>query len=499
MQTVFEALQLAFSLHSLLYVAVGVVVGMLVGAMPGISATLGIALAIPFTFALDPAAALGLLAGIHNGASQGGAIPAILLRIPGTPGSVVTSWDGYPLAQQGNAGAAIQLSATSSAVGGMIGAVALMVLGPTVAAFTLAFGPPEMFAIAMFGIVCVSAMLGGDFVKGILSGALGIFLATVGFDGVTGTERFTFHIPQLANGIPEFVVIIGLFSLPAAWTIAQMDEAQSPAKTFEISLKKGVWRVRDVWQSWMRASAIGVGLGILPGSSIGAFMAYAAEKAASKDPESFGKGNVAGLAAAESVNNADNAAAMIPTLTLGVPGSAIAAMMLGALVIQGFQPGPQLFRQAPEIIYTYAIQMFLAAAMLIVLGGVLASRVYANILRLPPRMLVAVIVAMTALGAYSSQNDIFMVYIAFGFGVLGVAMMRFGFPLVPMTIGLVLGGQIERNFSISMLMSQGDASIFFTRPASLIIIIATILVISLLIITKRRSYQSKRGAAHVDD
>ncbi|AVF04343.1 MULTISPECIES: tripartite tricarboxylate transporter permease [Devosia] len=472
MDIVIETLGAVFALKPFLALVMGVVLGIFIGALPGISATMGVALVLPFTYGLDPMSALGLLAGIHNGASQGGAIPSILLRIPGTPGSVVTTWDGYPLARRGDAGAAIQLAAVSSAVGGMIGAATLGIVGPSLAAVTLSFGPPEMFSIAIFGLICVSVLMGPDLLKGLLAALLGLLLATVGFDDVTGYERFSFGIPQLAPGLSELAVMIGLFSLPPAWEIARSLEGSAQLDSVKIVVRKGVWTVRQVWRSWVRASAIGVGLGVLPGSSVGAFLAYAAEKAASKEPETFGKGSVQGLAAAESVNNADNAAAMIPALTLGIPGSAIAAMMLGALVIQGLQPGPQLFRTNPTIVYGYTLQMFVGALLLIVLGGAMASKVYSQVLRLPQTMIMFMVIAMTALGAYASANEMFPVWVAFGFGLVGITLRRLGFPVVPIIIGLVLGKQIEFNYQVSTMMGDGSPAILLQRPVSAAILVA---------------------------
>jgi putative tricarboxylic transport membrane protein len=303
---------------------------------------------------------------------------------------------------------------------------------------------------------------------------------------VTGYERFSFGVPQLAAGVPELAVIIGLFSLPPAWEIARNASTGLDLRDIRIVVHKGVWTIRQVWRSWLRSSGIGVGLGILPGSSVGAFLAYAVEKGASKDPESFGKGNVSGLAAAEAVNNADNAAAMIPALTLGVPGSAIAAMMLGALVIQGLVPGPQLFKTSPVIVYGYAVQMFLGSALLVVLGGVVASRLYANVLRMPQVLILTMVVAMTAIGAYASANEMFPAYVGFGFGLLGVMLMYLGFPLVPIVIGMVLGKEIEFNLQVSTLMGNGSPGILLERPVSATLLLASAVLMAGMVGLKLR-------------
>lgn len=477
--------------QSVLAMCIGTLIGIMLSALPGLSATMCIALAIPFTYGMDTLPALGLLAGIHNGASQGGAIPAVLLRIPGNAGSICTAWDGYPMAKQGHAGGAINLAAWSSAIGGMISALSLVLLAPPLAQVALKFGPPEIFWVNIFGLVTIASMLGDDVVKGILAACFGLLIGTVGLDNVTGHERFTFGVLELVNGIPELAVMVGMFSLPPAWEMAQHVHVHGAKTAFTIQSDRGFWRFAQVWKVWIKSSLIGIIIGILPGSAISAFIAYNEAKRSSKEPEKFGKGSVEGLAAAESVNNADNAAAMIPTLTLGVPGSSIAALMLGALLIQGFQPGPQLFRDAPEVVYGYSWQMFLTSALLIVFGGTLANRVFANILRIPQAMLLPLIVVMVVAGGFGAQNSMFDVYTAFVFGLIGLAMVRFGFPIAPVIIGVVLGGKAEFNLRVSLLMSAGDPSILYTRPICIILILLSAL---LLLYPAYRYFKDQRKA-----
>jgi putative tricarboxylic transport membrane protein len=451
---------------------------MILGAIPGISGTLGVALAIPFTYGMSPVAALGLLAGIHNGASQGGAIPAILLRIPGTPGSICTSWDGYPLAQQGHAGAAIQLSAVSSAVGGMLSALSLVLLAPPLAQAALAFGPPEIFWVNVFGLASIAALLGDDLLKGVIAAGFGLLIGTVGIDNVTGHERYTFDVLDLSGGLQELAVMVGMFCFPPAWELAQQLYRQGEAKAaMPIRSSRGVWSVGRVWWVWFKSSVIGIIIGILPGSAISAFVAYNEAKRGSRTPELFGKGSIEGLAAAESVNNADNAAAMIPTLTLGVPGSNVAALMLGALLIHGFQPGPPLFREAPQIVYGYSWAMFFTALMLIPTGGIVASRLFAQILKIPPVMLLPMIVVVAVTGIFASENYMFNVYVAMVFGLVGLAMMAFDFPIAPVIIGLVLGTKAEFNLRVAMLMSDGDWSILWQGPICGTLIVLTVLLL----------------------
>ncbi len=473
---IFNSLILVLQWESVAAMVIGTIIGMIMGALPGVSGTLAVALAIPFTYELSPLTALGLLAGIHNGTSQGGAIPAVLLRIPGTPGAICTTWDGYPLAQQGHAGAAIQLSAISSAVGGMIGALSLVLLAPPLASVALAFGPAEIFWVNVFGLTAIAAMLGDDILKGIIAACFGLLLGTIGLDESTGMERFTFDQIELLNGLSMLVVMVGLFSFPPSWEMAQKTVGGA-VDTFKLVMTKGVWKVQQVWRAWWKSSIIGIIIGILPGSSISGFIAYAEIKRTAREPDKFGKGSVEGLACAECVNNADNAASMIPALTLGVPGGTIAALMLGALMIQGFQPGPQLFKNSPEIVYGYAWQMFITSAMLIVLGGVVASRLFAHLLRLPSVLLLPLIVVMTVAGSFAAQNSMWDVYLAFGFGLIGLGMDRLGLPIAPVIIGMVLGAKAEFSLRVALLLSQGDVTVIFTRPICMVLIALTLLLL----------------------
>jgi len=471
----FSALLDLLTWGPILAMVAGTMLGITLGAMPGLSATLGIALAIPFTYGMDVLSALALLAGIHNGASQGGAIPAILLRIPGTPGAICTTWDGYPLAKEGKAGGAINLAAMSSAVGGVISAIALITLAPPLASVALAFGPPEIFWVTIFGLAAISALLGDDVLKGLIAAGFGLLVSSVGLDAVTGHERYTFNSLYLINGIPELAVMVGMFSFPPAWQLAEARVKTTMGPMVRI-VSERIWKLAEVWRVWLKSSLLGIIIGILPGSAIGAFIAYNEAKRASKTPEKFGKGSIEGLAAAESVNNADNAAAMIPTLTLGVPGSNIAALMLGALLIHGFQPGPQLFRNSPEIVFGYSWAMLITALLLIPLGGAVASRVFAQVLRLPPLIILPLIVVTAVFGTFASENSMLPVYMAGIFGLVGFGMVRFGFPIAPVIIGVVLGKAADFNLRVSLLMSAGNPSILYTRPISIFLIVLSALV-----------------------
>ncbi|MEX2644485.1 MAG: tripartite tricarboxylate transporter permease [Acetobacterales bacterium] len=478
----------------------GVILGILFGAMPGLTATMAIALLIPLTFGMQPLVALGMLAGVHNGASYGGAIPAVLLRIPGTPGAICTTFDGYPMSKQGLARTALWIAVVSSAVGGMVSAISLMLLSPPLARVTLAFGPPEIFWVNVFGLASIAVLLGDDPVKGLLASLFGLLLGCVGIDMVTGHERFTFDILYLVSGLPLLIVLVGLYAMPPAWEMAEEANLTGVTqKDLEFKDSRGIdLPLGELLATWARSCVIGIIIGILPGvgGTAGGFIAYNEVRRASRDPDSFGKGNPMGVACAESANNADNAAAMIPALTLGVPGSGLAALMLGALLIHGLQPGPQLFREAPDIVFGYMWAMFISSGLLIVFGGMMATRLFAQILRLPQVLLMPLIIAITVIGAYTFQNSFFDVYMMLLFGFVGFLMERLKFPIAPTILGLVLGDKAEFNMRTSLLMGQGDPAILFTRPISQAVIVLVVLV--LLYPVWRWWQEKRRGRAGED-
>lgn len=360
----------------------------------------------------------------------------------------------------------------------MFSAIALMFLAPILATAALAFGPPEIFWVNVLGLFSIATFVGENVLKGLIAACLGLLIATVGLDPVSGYERYVFDIVELSSGVPEILVMIGMFSLPPAWMMARHYNDTATRDRIRIAFAKGVWHVRQVWLVWLRSSIIGVMIGILPGAAFSSFIAYNEAKRISRKPEEFGNGSIEGLAAAKSVNNADNAAAMIPALTLGVPGSGIAALMLGALLIHGFQPGPQLFKDSGVVVYGYMLQLFLSAALLVVFGGILASRCFSQVLRLPQILLMTLVICLTAVGSFAALNNIFFVYVALAFGVLGITMELLHMPIVPVIIGVILGGKAEFNLRVSLLMSDGELSILYTRPICLAIIFILITMIA---------------------
>lgn len=481
-----HALPYVFQPANLFAMVAGVVLGIAIGALPGLSATMGIAVLIPLTFGLDPLVGLGMMAGIYNGAMYGGAIPAVLLRIPGTPASIVTTFDGYPMAQKGEAGRALQIAVVSSAIGGMVSAVVLMTLAPPLARVTLAFGPAEYFWVGIFGLSAIAVFVGKNPIKGVLSACIGLLIGCIGIDTITGAQRFTFGNINLYDGFNIVVLLTGLYAIPPA--IAMAEEAVKTGISrdkLRVKSSHGMfddWR--RLWKTWTRSSIIGVIVGLLPGAggNIAAFLSYNEAKRASKTPDEFGEGSPEGVAAGECGNNADNSAALVPALTLGVPGSSVAAVILGGLLIHGLRPGPALFRDYPDVVYGFMIQMFVTSALLMFIGGIIGTRVFIHVLRLPRVLLVPLIAGLTAVGVYSINNSMFDLYMMLGFGLLGYAMERLDFPLAPAVLGLILGPMAEENMRLALLISQNDWLVFVTRPISVTIAVLTLLVLAFPII-----------------
>ncbi|MCA1334965.1 tripartite tricarboxylate transporter permease [Pseudooceanicola marinus] len=477
-----HALPDVFSLANFAAVVIGVISGIVVGAMPGLSATMAISVLVPFTFGLEPLVALGLMAGIYNGAMYGGAIPAVLLRIPGTPAAVATTFDGYPMAQKGEGGFALQVAVVSSAFGGIASAFALMLLAPPLSKVTLLFGPSEVFWVAIFGLASIIFLLGGNPVKGLISACFGVFVSVVGSDPIYGNDRFTFGQLEMLDGINIVILLVGLYALPPV-----IDLLETPLKTSGVQSSKlgtePIWkalpRMKTYWTTWLRGSFIGIWIGILPGAggSMAAFMSYNEARRTSKTPETWGEGEPEGVAAAEVANNADTASALIPALTLGIPGTAVAAVMLGGLLVHGLQPGPMLFRDNPDIVFGFMWQFLFGAILLIILGGSLATNSFARLLNLPRPLLGSVIIVLMLIGVYSIHGRMFDVYLMLGFGAVGWVMDRLKFPLPPVVLGLILGGFAEENLRLALRIGRGDPMVLFQNTTSLILVALTVAVI----------------------
>ncbi|WHH58030.1 tripartite tricarboxylate transporter permease [Petroclostridium sp. X23] len=456
----------------------GMVFGMIIGALPGLTATMGIALLLPLTYTVSPEAGLSLLIGIFAGGIYGGSVSAILLKTPGTPAAGATLLDGYPLAQSGNAGKALTVATISSAIGGLIGALTLSFLAPQIARFALLFGPPEYVLLALYGLTMISYVSGKSLVKGYFAGLFGLLIATIGLDPINGFPRFTFGNLNFLNGISLLPVLIGLFAisqaLESAETYDEKAAAQAAIKKLGISFKEFI----HILPTIIKSAFIGTFVGAIPGTGtdIAAFLSYGEAKRSSKHPEKFGTGVIEGVAAPESGNNGCVNGALIPMFTLGIPGEAATAVVLGGLMVLGLQPGPLLFKDNPQIIYTVFASTITSNLMMLVLG-ILGARIFAKILSLPKNIITTLIFVFAIVGSYSMRNNLFDVWITIVFGVLGYFMSKAEYPIPPVLLGMILGPMVEANLGRTLLISEGSYSIFVTRPISIFFIVVTIFTV----------------------
>lgn len=454
----------------------GVGLGIVIGVIPGLGAPLGIAILLPFTFYISPIQAFSLLLGVYSGAIYGGSISAIILGIPGTPPAAATLMDGNPMFKQGKGGEALCLALVGSVIGGIFSAVCLAFITPILAEFAMKFGPPEYFALGVFGILVVGKISGENALKGFLMGAVGILLTTVGIDPVNANMRFTFDSVNLYAGISFIPLLVGLFALPEMMVKCEaLVRRAVPEGALKVRLP-GLRTLNRYKGIFLRSSIIGTIVGIIPaeGGAVGAFLSYGEAKRVSKHPERFGHGAAEGVIAPETANNATIGGALIPTLTLGIPGSAAAAILMGALMIHGFTPGPRLFMEAPELMYSIFIGLFIINIIMLFLG-MLAIRSAVRIIKVPDWIIIPIVLLLCFLGSYSIKNSLFGVWVMLWAGLFGYILRKFGFPLIPCVLGFVLGPMIEVNFRQSLTLSDGAWSIFVTRPISLTVYGLTLL------------------------
>jgi putative tricarboxylic transport membrane protein len=477
-----------------LLIFIGVTAGIIVGALPGLTATMGVALLIPFTYNLPPIQGLVMLLGIFSGGIYGGSISAILIRTPGTPAAAATLLDGFPMARQGKAGQALGMATFASFVGGTVGALIMTFLSPQIARAGLKFGPPEFFALAVFGLMMIISISGRSLLKGIISALFGLILTTIGLDPISGVPRFTFGSQNLLGGLEFIPVLIGLFGFAQVFrSIEKMHETKHEKSAIERILPRGKEIVSNLF-TMIKSGLLGTFVGSVPGCGcdIAAFMAYGEAKRSSKFPERFGKGEIRGIAAAESANNAATGGAMIPMLTLGIPGDAVTAVLLGALTIHGYQPGPLLFRDHLEIVYPiFAGQIATQAVLLIV--GLAGARMFAKLIDIDPKVLTPVIFFLCIVGSYSMRFSFFDVGLALIIGVIAYFMEYYEFSVSPILLSLILGPMAEQNLRRSLMLSRGDTSIFVTRPITLIFLALTVVIGINSYIRQRKSQERERA------
>jgi putative tricarboxylic transport membrane protein len=494
-QFLLQGFATALQWHNLVFAFVGVLIGTAVGVLPGIGPMSGVALLIPITASLtagqDPesaaASAIILLAGVYYGAMYGGSTTSILLNTPGESSSVVTALDGYQMARQGRAGPALAIAAIGSFAAGIIALVGLVALAQPLSDVALSFGPAEYFSLMLLGLCAVSGLAGKSMTKALIMTVLGLLLATIGIDNVSGVARFTYDIPVLYSGLEFLTVAVGLFALGEVFkTILERDTSGgSIAKVGRILPTKQ--DMKDSAAPIVRGSILGFFVGILPGAgaTLASFFSYIMEKKLSKHPKKFGQGAIEGVAGPESANNAASGGALIPLLTLGIPGSGTTAILMGALIMYNVQPGPLLFTDHPTIAWGLIASMFIGNLMLLALNMPLV-KVFAKIIETPQKYLLPMIIAISIFGVYAVQFTTFDLVLLITCGVAGYFLAKHDFPLAPLVLGLVLGPMIENNMRRALTISNGDFMIFLQKPVSLVFLIIAFLWMVVPLVLKRR-------------
>ena len=471
----------ALTWQNLWFCFIGVFLGTLIGVLPGIGPLATIAMLLPITFNVPPIAAMVMLAGIYYGSQYGGSTTAILVNLPGETSAVVTCMDGYQMAKQGRAGPALAIAAIGSFTAGTICTLIIALFGPPLAEVALKFGAPEYFSLMLMGLVAAAVLAHGDMIKSLGMVAMGLLVGIVGTDVNSGMARFSFGYPELTDGIGFIVIAVGVFAVGEI--VGNLGETEE-RKVFTSKVTGLMPTLQDLKASIgpiLRGTGIGAFFGVLPGTgpSIASFSSYMMEKKLAKDPSRFGKGAIEGVAGPESANNADAQCKFIPTLTLGIPASAVMALMLGALTIQGIAPGPQVMTQKPDLFWGLVASMWIGNLMLVVLNLPLIG-LWVSLLKVPYRLLFPAIMAFSCIGIYSVNNSSFEVYLAAVFGLIGFTWMRLECPPAPMLLGFVLGPLMEENLRRALLISRGDPTVFFTRPISLGFMIATVLIVVIM-------------------
>lgn len=455
--------------QSLLSIILGSALGICIGGLPGLNASMGVALLLPLTYGMTALPAIAMLLSIYCGAIYGGSITAILLSTPGTTAAACTVFDGSALAKKGQPGKALSMAATASFVGGLFSVFVLIFMAPPLAQIALMFSPADYFSLIFFGLSIVSSLSEDHIVKGLMSAVLGLLISTIGIDIISGTDRFTFGVAELLNGVSFIPALIGLFAVSQLFITVEKKTSEGTEGAKYIST--AIINLKDFLSvKWclVRSSVLGTLIGILPGAgaTIAAFIAYNEGRRWSKHPEEFGKGCLEGIAAPESANNAATGGAMVPLLTLGIPGSETTAVLVGAFMIQGLRPGPLLFRDNPELVYGLFAALILANVTFYVMG-MLGARLFAQVSKIPEKVLIPLILSLAIIGSYAEHNSLVDVVFMFGFAVLGYFMRKFHFPVAPMVLALVLGPMAESNLGRAMVISDNDWSVFYTRPISL--------------------------------
>ncbi|MBO9354881.1 tripartite tricarboxylate transporter permease [Bordetella petrii] len=473
--------------ENLYYCLIGSVIGTLIGVLPGIGPLAALSLLMPVTFTLTPVASIAMLAAMFYGAMYGGSTTSILVNIPGEAASVVTCLDGYQMARQGRAGAALGMAAIGSFVAGSLSLVALTFFSPMLADVALRFGPPEYCALMVLGLVCTIMMIQGSALKGVIMIALGFAFGAVGLDTVNGMERLTFDLPELAGGIDLVAVVIGLYGISEILfnveQLARNEIVQGGIRNLLPTRKD--WAVS--WKPIVRGSGLGFLLGVVPGGGpvTASFMSYALERRMARDPSRFGKGAIEGVAGPESANNSAVSSGMIPLLTLGLPGNAVTALLMGALIIQGVQPGPTMITQHADVFWGVIASMYVGNVILLILNLPMIG-LWVQLLRVPYAILFPVILLLAVVGTYSTNKNFFDLWVMLGFGVFGYVLRKFRYEMSPFVLALVLAPLLEQSLRQSLVMSPDGFGIFLNRPLTAALLACSLLLVLVIVAGRMR-------------
>jgi putative tricarboxylic transport membrane protein len=496
LENILQSLLYILNPPNLLLVVVGTGFGILCGALPGISSSMAIILMLPFTYAMEPVESIAVLVAVYIGGACGGSISAILLRTPGTPEAVATTFDGYPMAMKGEAGKALGLAVSASSLGGIFSALAMVVAAPLLAVAALKFQSAEYFALALLGLSCVTSLGARNQLKAILSALLGLLISTVGLDPINGAERFTFQQDFLMNGVGYIPIMIGTFAIAEVYkNIGKLSQEGGQPAMMAQKVSLEITRLRELIRmrvTLIKSSLIGIIIGIVPaaGGAIASLVSYGEAVRSSKAPEQFGSGVPEGIVAAESANNAAVGGSLVPTLILGIPGSPTSAVIMAAFMIQGLRPGPLLLKDQPILLYSVFFSIILASFLLFVLGRYI-TREFAHILKLPYPLLGTLIMALGVVGAYALQNSYYDVLIMLIFSFVGYLFEKFGYSAPSLILGLILGGIAENALRQQLIISDGNWFSFFTRPLSLLILIFAVVALLSPYIRKKAKPTSK--------
>ncbi|GBF12487.1 tripartite tricarboxylate transporter permease [Tepidibacillus infernus] len=493
-----QGFAVAITPENIFWVTLGGVLGTIIGMLPGLGPATGVAVLLPLTFTMGPVASLITMAGVYYGAMFGGSRSSILINTPGDGAAIASTFDGYPMAQNGRAEAALAMSAIASFIGGIIATIIMTGVASPVAKFALKFGPPEYFMLMVFALAATASLAKENLIKGFISMILGLMISTVGIDAQSGQQRFTFGVLELQTGIDFLVVIIAMYALGEVFKTFQ--SIKEGKKKMQTKFKK-IWITKEDWKrsKWpiLRSTPIGFFIGALPGAggTMASLMAYNNEKQLSKHPEQFGKGAIEGLAAPEAANNAASVGALIPMLTLGIPGSGTTAVMMGALLMLGLQPGPLLFQQHPDIAWGLIASMFIGNVILAIVNIPLAG-LLVRVLAIPPKILYPIVLGLAFVGTYAISNSIVDFYLLVIFGLIGYLMNKADIPTAPLILAVIVGNSMEQSFRQALTISNGDFHIFYQSTVSLVLIVLTIISIVFPIV---KDWGKKRKASTTEN